>query len=199
MRYPRTIVGLSAVAVLGAAAIAATMVGGPTPVPTAIATMGSSTAQPAGGGPTITPAPSTNEHPPPGTATIHTATATVDGARESILENDKGLPLYFYRPDTATTSMVTGTLAALWPPLEVSAPTVGGASGTLKVRHTSNGRQVSYNGHFLYTFVEDGPGRVTGQGVQDFFVATPRIGQSQTAAPPGWNATPAPTTNGGGY
>jgi hypothetical protein len=40
----------------------------------------------------------------------------------------------------------------------------------------ANGQQVLYNGHFLYTFVDDTPGQVTGQGVQGFSVATPSLG-----------------------
>ena len=48
---------------------------------------------------------------------------------------------------------------------------------------TTNGQQVAYNGHFLYTFVEDRPGQVTGQGVQNFFVATPDLaGGAATSA-----------------
>jgi hypothetical protein len=55
---------------------------------------------------------------------------------------------------------------------------------------------VAYNGHFLYTFVADSPGHVTGQGVQNFFVATPGTvaGTSNTAAPAG-----SPSSAGFGY
>ena len=38
-----------------------------------------------------------------------------------------------------------------------------------------HGDQVAYNGHLLYTFADDQPGQVTGQGVQGFFVATPGL------------------------
>jgi hypothetical protein len=61
---------------------------------------------------------------------------------------------------------------------------------------TTNGQQVSYNGHFLYTFVEDSPGRVTGQGVQNFFVATPSL---TTDASNTGDMTPTPVGNGYGY
>jgi predicted lipoprotein with Yx(FWY)xxD motif len=122
-------------------------------------------------------------------ATVRTATATVQGTTETILVDAKGLPLYIYKPDTPTTSRVTGQLAALWPPLTATAPTVQGASGMLTSAATANGRQVAYNDHFLYTFVEDSPGRVTGQGVQNFFVATPNM--SAAASVP---AQSAPTT-----
>ena len=77
--------------------------------------------------------------------------------------------------------MVSGQLAALWPPLVAGTPTESGTSGGLAVVHTGNGRQVTYNGHFLYTFVEDNPGQVTGQGVQNFFVATPGLSSEHTA------------------
>jgi predicted lipoprotein with Yx(FWY)xxD motif len=127
-------------------------------------------------------------------ATVHTASATVGGMSETILVNGKGLPLYFYQPDTPTRSMVSGQLAALWPPLDSAAPTAHGVPGSLKVVNTTNGRQVAYRGHFLYTFVADSPGQVTGQGVQHFFVATPRL-STPPAAPPSTKVA-APTRNG---
>ena len=69
--------------------------------------------------------------PPPATAaaaaTVRTAPATVAGKTETILVNAHGLPLYFYRPDTAAKSFVTGGLAPLWPPLTSAAPTATGA------------------------------------------------------------------------
>jgi predicted lipoprotein with Yx(FWY)xxD motif len=138
---------------------------------------------------------------PPGkhtTATLHTARASVGGATETILVNNKDLPLYLYKHDTTTTSRVSGELAALWPPLVARAPSANGAAGSLKVVDTPNGHQVTYNGHFLYTFVEDSPGHVTGQGVQNFFVVTPGISAKQMAAS-ARNTTPAPARYSYGY
>jgi predicted lipoprotein with Yx(FWY)xxD motif len=108
-------------------------------------------------------------------ATVRTASATVGGKTETILVNSGGLPLYFYRPDTAAKSFVTGGVAALWPPLTSAAPTAAGASGKLAVVNDAHGHQVAYNGHLLYTFISDHAGQVTGQGVQNFFVATPGL------------------------
>jgi predicted lipoprotein with Yx(FWY)xxD motif len=52
-----------------------------------------------------------------------------------------------------------------------------------------HGNQVAYNGHLLYTFADDQPGQVTGQGVQGFFVATPGLtaitGSPAPASPSG--------------
>ena len=132
-----------------------------------------------------------------GTATVNSATASVNGKTELILVDSQGDPLYTFKADTPTNSRVTGQLATLWPPLDASgAPTAGGVSGKLTLVSTPNGRQVTYNGHFLYSFVDDRPGHVTGQGVQDFFVATPTTGVNSTTPAP---AVKAPAGNGYGY
>ena len=132
-------------------------------------------------------------------ATVHTASATVDGKTETILVNSGGLPLYFYRADTAAKSFVTGGVAALWPPLTSGAPTAAGASGNLTVVNDAHGHQVAYNGHLLYTFASDQAGEVTGQGVQNFFVATPGL-TPITSSPASAGMVPAaPSANGYGY
>ena len=128
-----------------------------------------------------------------GQPTVQVATATVQGKTERILVDAHGMPLYTYRNDTATTSRVSGQLAALWPPLVASRPTERGTSASISSHTTSNGQQVTYQGHFLYTFVEDRPGRVTGQGVQDFFVATPDSAQSAMTG------TSQPESSGSAY
>jgi len=122
-------------------------------------------------------------------ATVRTAHATVAGKAETILVDGRGLPLYYYRPDTATRSLVTGGLAELWPPLTSAAPAATGVGGKLAALSDVNGRQVTYNGHPLYTFADDTAGQVTGQGVQDFFVVTPGLAPITTSAAP---AAPAP-------
>jgi predicted lipoprotein with Yx(FWY)xxD motif len=133
------------------------------------------------------------------TATVRTASATVAGKAETVLVNAGGLPLYFYRSDTATTSLVTGGVAALWPPLTSAAPTAAGATGTLTVVNDAHGHQVAYNGHLLYTFVSDHPGQVTGQGVQNFFVATPGLTPIATAPAPAATVPATPSAHGYGY
>jgi predicted lipoprotein with Yx(FWY)xxD motif len=129
-----------------------------------------------------------------GSATINVATATVNGKSEQILVDSRGLPLYTFAPDTATTSHVSGGLAALWPPLDSAQPTEAGAMGKLSVVSDANGQQVQYDGHFLYTFVDDSPGHVTGQGVQNFFIATPGSSAGSATVP-----AAAPANQRGGY
>jgi hypothetical protein len=54
------------------------------------------------------------------------------------------------------------------------------------------------NGHFLYTFVEDSPGQVTGQGVQNFSVATPGLAPNHGSAVSGTGGT-TPARSASGY
>ncbi|MCU1363959.1 MAG: hypothetical protein JWM55_1787 [Acidimicrobiaceae bacterium] len=129
------------------------------------------------------------------TSTVHTAISTVSGKTETILVNAKGLPLYYYLADTPKKSLVNGELARLWPPLLSANPSANGVRGKLTALKVAAGRQVTYNGHFLYTFVEDSPGNVTGQGVSDFSVVTPQL-KAITSAVKG--APTAPSTYGGG-
>ena len=116
---------------------------------------------------------------------------------ETVLVNAKGLPLYYYRADTAKKSQVSGVLAQLWPALVSAKPRASGVKGKVASVKQADGPQVTYNGHFLYTFVDDFPGHVTGQGVSNFFVATPNIraiGSASTV-----KAAPAPVAPSRGY
>ena len=134
---------------------------------------------------------------PAAALTVRVAHALVGGKTEAILTDGSGLPLYFYRPDTAAKSLVSGGLAALWPPLTSAAPTAAGLNGTLTVINDTHGGQVAYNGYLLYTFTGDRSGQVTGQGFQNFFVATPGIAPKATS-PASTGRVPA-GPSGGGY
>jgi predicted lipoprotein with Yx(FWY)xxD motif len=153
----------------------------------AVAAAGGITAAAAGG------APASNVS---ARATVRTAPAAVAGKTEPILVNGHGLPLYFYKPDTAAKSLVSGALAQLWPPLTSAAPAAG-LSGKVTVLMDSHGDQVTYNGHPLYTFADDHADQVTGQGVQDFFVATPGLAAISTSSTSG--TAPAAPSGGIGY
>jgi predicted lipoprotein with Yx(FWY)xxD motif len=189
MRHPRTTIaaiGVAAVAGISGIAVAATAGGSTAP---AASSKAASAAVPAA-------APSVISVTDP---TIHTMSAMVDGKTEAILVNAGGLPLYFYKPDTATKSFVSGALASLWPPLVSAHPTISGAAGKLSVTNDANGAQVAYKGHFLYTFLDDSAGSVSGQGVQDFFVATPglaAIGAGSTTTATATTMAPASTSGG---
>jgi predicted lipoprotein with Yx(FWY)xxD motif len=155
-----------------------------------------------GGGITAAAATTSHASSPPAAsqhaaATVRTVQAAVAGKTETILVNGQGLPLYYYQSDTAAKSVVTGGLAALWPPLTSPSPAATGLAGTLTAVTDIHGDQVAYNGHLLYTFADDQPGQVTGQAVQGFFVATP--GLTPITGSPAPAAPPAPSGNPYGY
>lgn len=167
----------------------------------AIAAIGGTTAALASGSSASSAAPSSSAPAASGT-TVRTAQLAVNGKTETILVSAQGLPLYYYQPDTAAKSLVTGQLAAAWPPVTSAMPTGTGLTGKLTAVNDAHGSQIAYNGHLLYTFITDRPGQVTGQGVQNFFVATPGIASlSVTSAPTGTvPASPASPASGGyGY
>ena len=134
---------------------------------------------------------------PGNAATVRVTHALVTGKTEAILTDAKGLPLYFYGADTPARSLVSGSLAVLWPPLTSAAPVAAGLAGKLTVVNDIHGGQVAYNGHPLYTFVGDRPGQVAGQGVQGFFVVTPGIASAANSATS--TGTVPATPSGGGY
>jgi predicted lipoprotein with Yx(FWY)xxD motif len=167
----------------------------------AVAVVGGVTAAGAAGSPAGS-APPASSAPAVGrgvaAATVRTTLATVGGRTEAILADGQGLPLYYYRPDTATRSLVTGRLARLWPPLTSAAPTAAGSTGKLTVVHDTHGGQVAYNGHLLYTFTSDHAGQATGQGFQNFFVATPGLTPVTNSSAPS-RTVPAAPSGGYGY
>src|SRR5438105_369902 len=128
-----------------------------------------------------TPTPTTSNSSSSSNALIKTSTVTVDGKSETILTDAKGKTLYYFTPDTATTTACTGSCAKKWPPLVAtgsSAPaSTSSLQGKLTTLTTANGNQIEYNGHFLYTFAGDGgPGQTNGNKLFDkWFVATPNL------------------------
>jgi predicted lipoprotein with Yx(FWY)xxD motif len=83
-------------------------------------------------------------------------TATANG--RVVLVTAGGMTLYWYTPDTPTSSVCNDTCATAWPPLLgtpsfASGVTLTGKLGTIK---RSNGQlQATYDGHPLYLFKSD--------------------------------------------
>jgi predicted lipoprotein with Yx(FWY)xxD motif len=108
--------------------------------------------------------------PVTGEATVNVADV---GTYGSALVNGDGMPLYVFSLDTGGTSACTDDCAAEWIPLaSQGTPAAGeGVDATLlgTITRDDGTMQVTYNGHPLYTFVEDtAPGDATGQGKDDF-------------------------------
>lgn len=151
--------------------------------------------------PTPQPAPPPSQSPTPGTVyTVNMAMATVQGKREMILTDTRGMTLYHFTPDTPTKTACTGGCAKTWPPLlSKSMPThAAGLSGKLSIVNDDNGSQVSYNGHLLYTYSGDtAPGQATGDGLLGKWFATkPGLPAAASGSP---SSTSSSSKGGGGW
>jgi predicted lipoprotein with Yx(FWY)xxD motif len=119
--------------------------------------------------PPITAQPARTAH----ASASQTVVKTRHGALGTFLVDRKGRTLYLFEKDTTSKSRCSGTCATAWPPLILH--------GKLKAKgHAKRGklgsskrgdgtRQVTYNGHPLYRFIQDSkPGQANGQGSQAF-------------------------------
>jgi predicted lipoprotein with Yx(FWY)xxD motif len=112
-------------------------------------------------------------------ATVSVAKKTVEVRTTrlgKILVDSHGRTLYLFKKDTRGRSACSGECAKFWPPLLVAGkPTAGSdikATELGVLRRSDGKRQVTYNGHPLYTFLQDSrPGQTNGQGVTAFGAA----------------------------
>ena len=90
---------------------------------------------------------------------------TINGT--AVVTNASGKTLYWFVPDTSTTSKCTGACATYWPPVIGPVTAGSGVTGTLGVITRPDGtKQATYDGHPLYTYVADSaPGQAKGNGL----------------------------------
>jgi predicted lipoprotein with Yx(FWY)xxD motif len=92
-------------------------------------------------------------------------TTTIGGA--TVLANAGGFTLYSFAPDTPAASKCYGSCAAYWPPVTGTAAAGPGLSGRVAaITRTGGARQLTYNGHPLYTYIGDtAPGQANGNNL----------------------------------
>ena len=150
-----------------------------------------------GGGSTAKPAVASGS----GIKTVSTSSGTV-------LTNAKGLTLYWYAIDTASKSNCNGKCATFWLPVPAGTKVASGVTLSGKfgsVKRSDGSKQLTYDSHPLYTFVEDtAPGQIKGNGVttsggpsaQLWWAITPSGAKLAKAPKP---ATSSSSGGGGGY
>ena len=89
-------------------------------------------------------------------------TVTIGGV--DVLANADGFTLYWFVPDTPTSSKCFGSCASYWPPVSGSPAAGPGVTGQLgTIMRPGGGLQATYDGHPLYTYIGDrGPGQANG-------------------------------------
>jgi predicted lipoprotein with Yx(FWY)xxD motif len=106
---------------------------------------------------------------PPAPAATSTGTGlkttTIGGT--TVLTNAQGFTLYWFAPDTPATSKCYGSCAAYWPPVTGTATASPGLPGRIgTITRTGGARQLTYNGHPLYTYIGDSaPGQANGNNL----------------------------------
>ncbi len=116
---------------------------------------------------------------------------------QQVVTNDKGFTVYWFAPDTSTTSKCTGQCATFWPPVKGPASAMSGVTGTLgTITRPDGSTQATYDGHPLYTYSGDtAPGQAKGNGLN----VSGGLWYEMTAS----GATPAPgasaSASKGGY
>ena len=85
----------------------------------------------------------------------------------TVLTNARGFTLYSFAPDTPASSKCYGSCAAYWPPVTGTAAASPGLPGRIgTITRTGGSRQLTYNGHPLYTYIGDSaPGQAKGNNL----------------------------------
>jgi predicted lipoprotein with Yx(FWY)xxD motif len=154
-----------------------------------IAACGSSSSSPGAGAPATT---TSSAAAASGTAL---KTTTIGGV--TVLTNAQGFTLYWFAPDTPTTSKCNSSCATYWPPVKGPATAGPGVSGKLgTITRADGSAQATYDGHPLYTYKGDtAPGQDKGNNLN----ISGGVWHEVTAS---GGAAPAPSTSassGGGY
>ena len=174
--------GLAALALALSACASSASSSSSTPATTAPAAGGSSAAASSGSGSTVN-------------------MTTINGT--AVVTNSAGKTLYWFAPDTSTTSNCNGSCSTYWPPVTGPVTAGSGVTGTLSTITRSDGTmQATYDGHPLYTYVGDtAAGQAKGNGLNlsgglwyEMTVSGAKPGVGTTASTPS-----ASTGGGGGY
>jgi predicted lipoprotein with Yx(FWY)xxD motif len=139
-----------------------------------------------------------------------TVIKTTTGPAGTFLTNGSGQTVYLWVKDGTNSSACTGACASAWPPVTASGTVT--ASGSAKssdlgtITRSDGTKQVTYDGHPLYTFVGDSAaGQTNGQGSDNFgakwYLVSPAGAQITTTGASGSSSSPTSSSShsGGGW
>jgi predicted lipoprotein with Yx(FWY)xxD motif len=139
-----------------------------------------------------------------GAAAAETVSVESIGDAGDVLVNRSGAALYTPEQEANGKIVCTAGCTSIWVPVTVpkgQTPTgpddVGGMLGT--VQRPDGSTQVTFDGGPLYTFTEEGPGEVTGDGFEDTFDGTRFVWQVATPSGAGDSQEPAGSAPSSGY
>lgn len=106
-------------------------------------------------------------------ATIGVGRASVNGHKESVAVNSRGVTIYELGPETARHLVCKSKdCFAAWPPVKAKGAVtkMAGVSGKIGTIRRGGFTQVTLNGKPVYTFMEDGGrrGEAEGDGIRNF-------------------------------
>jgi predicted lipoprotein with Yx(FWY)xxD motif len=141
-----------------------------------------------------------------GGATMTVSAKSIDGIG-NVLVDSAGKALYASDVEAGGKVMCTGTCTSFWKPLAVGSakPTAAGDVGKLGVATRPDGsKQVTVDGKLLYTFSQDQPGKVDGNGFADDFAGRhftwhAVLSGGGSAKSSGGGSSTAPSRNDYGY
>ena len=121
----------------------------------------------------------------------------------AVLTNSSGKTLYWFAPDTSTTSKCTGSCATFWPPVKGPVTAGSGVTGTLSTITRPDGTtQATYDGHPLYTYVGDtaaGQAKGNGLNISGGLWYEMTVSGAKPAVSTAGSTSTSSTGGGGGY
>lgn len=137
---------------------------------------------------------------------VVSSVSSINSKYGQILASSSGVVYYVFMPDTPQSSACYGACAVTWPPVTVAGSSTPSVSGGITkslvstITRTGGARQLTYNGHPLYTFKGDtGPNTTNGEGINHFggyWYVVNVSGQPVTIPASGQaSATSAPASN----
>jgi predicted lipoprotein with Yx(FWY)xxD motif len=117
------------------------------------------------------------------------------GATSAVLKDTSGMALYTPQGESATNIRCSGACTSIWVPLRPGAAKLAGSSVITRPDGT---KQLVVGGKPLYTFAQDSPGQVTGNGAKDAFAGKQFTWHAVQAGGTTAASTSQPMPSGGG-